>query len=416
MLHFYLCRLEGTIPTEISVFPRLSHLELGGNYLNGSIPSEIANLGVLTYIACGLNSIDGTIPVGIGLMTNLEFIGFSYNNIQGSVPSSFTNLIKMEFFSIRYNQLSAAQETLDAIASFPRLVAFLVNTNNFAGNFENALFASSLKLLRLSDNYFSGDMLLSKVCTLSQLDELSIYNNLFSGSVPSCIGNLSKLVILDLGYNYLRGTIPSSMKQLVSLERIELQTNLFTGNIADVFLTHTLLSTVVFSDNRFTGNLPTLNTSALIVLVATKNCFSGTLSTSLCSLSSLRTLALSGLASSSHCRSSNWLGFTRSIGGDIPFCLFNMPSLEQLYVSGNGIQSKLSELPVTSNLENISLSYNRLSGSIPLSIQQKHDIFMLDLSFNRLLGTIEGMTNYSFNSNVSIRTNTVLVEANQLSG
>ena len=52
-------------------------------------------------------------------------------------------------------------------------------------------------------------------------------------------------------------------------------------------------------------------------------------------------------------------------------------------------------IPSHLHLINISLSNNRLYGTIPISIQQRSQMQYLDLSFNYLSGAIDAMTQYS---------------------
>ena len=141
--------------------------------------------------------------------------------------------------------------------------------------------------------------------------------------------------------------------------------------------------------------LPALESVSL-----SKNCFTGSLPTTLCGASSLTMLDFDGLRSSDDCIRTTaffqWLAISLDTAqiyqslytrGELLPCLFNSSALQALYLSGNGISGAIPDISPESALNTISLSHNRLHGSIPLSIQKWKDMIYLDLSYNRLSGT-----------------------------
>ena len=96
--------------------------------------------------------------------------------------------------------------------------------------------------------------------------------------------------------------------------------------------------------------------------------------------------------------------------GAIPACLFHMPSLRTLHLSGNGHSGSLpSDAFPQLSLTDISLSHNALTGTIPLFIQ--HRLWnSLDLSFNKLTGALD--TDFVPGQNGT----TLYLTANKLSG
>ena len=67
------------------------------------------------------------------------------------------------------------------------------------------------------------------------------------------------------------------------------------------------------------------------------------------------------------------------------------PNLTEVFLSGNGLDGKLPDIPADSKLRKISVPYNRLSGTIPFSISTSNELRYLALSNNHLSGTIENM-------------------------
>ena len=69
--------------------------------------------------------------------------------------------------------------------------------------------------------------------------------------------------------------------------------------------------------------------------------------------------------------------------GSIPPCIFNLPNLQTLHLSGNGFSGMLpNSLPV--NLTDLSLSHNFIKGTLSTSIQRMY-FSKLDLANNKVL-------------------------------
>eukprot|EP01034_Spumella_vulgaris_P034301 gene34301-42300_t len=61
----------------------------------------------------------------------------------------------------------------------------------------------------------------------------------------------------------------------------------------------------------------------------------------------------------------------KPIGGSVLACLFEMPVLETLHLSGNGLTGSLPSNDTNClQLVDLSLSHNELRGDIPLVLQQ----------------------------------------------
>ena len=187
--------------------------------------------------------------------------------------------------------------------------------------------------------------------------------------------------------------------------------NYFTGNLDSAFSEDSLVQTLQSLDvggNGITGTFPTalITSNVLEEFFAGQNCFSGSISSEICSAISLRTLAVSGMTAGQGCLteiSTFPFNFSRAttVPGNIPPCIFQMPELGILSLAGNGIRGSLSELPDTSKLHTIDLSQNRISGSIPLSMQHYICFKELDLSYNHLGGSFEDDVAWFVNDSMS---------------
>ena len=199
------------------------------------------------------------------------------------------------------------------------------------------------------------------------------------------------------------------ISKLPSLNRFFVQDNHLSGNLDKVFngSYQRYLNNVQLSNNQFTGELPEqlFLSSSLVSVSAVSNCFHGSIPDSICLNTKLQTLALDGLVCASSCRkkilpglSSSYISDRKIIGG-IPYCLWLMTNLQVLHISGNSLTGTLptSKIILSSALVDLSLSYNLLSGSIPNFIQE-HNWNNLDLSHNRLSGTLSSSFNSTSNS------------------
>jgi len=407
--------LTGTLPSELGVLGMLTQFSFGENQLYGTIPSSYGNLSSLEALILFDNSLTGTLPSSLGLLTLLESVSLSRNQLSGTLPTAFVTISALVFFSVRANQLSGS-ESVQLLLQVPQMRVLMLSDNFFSGDVDISSVSPLLGLLRLDNNLFTGSKLLPQLCAATGMYEVLISSNAFTGSLPSCIGNWSDMLNFDVGSNVFSGSIPAAFGSFKTLGTVVLSSNHFSGPLVDVF-NSTIFTTVVVSDNGFSGSLPftMFNSSSLTTFIASKNCFVGTLSSEMCLASSLRALALSGLTAGSGCAISvpvlNTYE-TRRFDGTIPSCLFSMPNLAQLYLDGNAMDSSLYDIPESSLLQNLSLSHNMIEGSIPSSILTRQNMQILDLSFNHLTGTLKYMCDF----NVSSPDTSVNLRSNHLSG
>lgn len=76
---------------------------------------------------------------------------------------------------------------------------------------------TSLILLDLEENEFSGPVVIGDYVALVNLEEYRVGRNNLSGSLPGAIENWSKLKVLSIGENEVEGSIPPEIGSLTDL-------------------------------------------------------------------------------------------------------------------------------------------------------------------------------------------------------
>lgn len=92
----------------------------------------------------------------------------------------------------------------------------------------------------------------------SSTSRLDLFDNAFTGSIPSELGRLTNLGLLDLAENAFSGTLPTEMVLMTSLYKLQLhQTNgTLTGKLP-AFDSFPNLVELLLDSNMFSGSIPT---------------------------------------------------------------------------------------------------------------------------------------------------------------
>ena len=170
-----------------------------------------------------------------------------------------------------------------------------------------------------------------------------------TGTISSRIGNLKKLRVLRLGANSLTGSIPAEITLCTNLDEISINDNLLTGSLPTGI-----------------GNLTNLN-----YLNVTDNNLSGQIPDGFYNLTSLGRAYLS--YDTDHMIGSNPIGRPQNsthnrFTGTLSAKIGNLTQLETLRLEGTYLTGTIPvELLRLDKLNEVSLSYNRFSGTLPKS-------------------------------------------------
>lgn len=414
------CSLTGLIPASLGSLSRLSLLYLENNSLQGVIPEALFGFSALHFLSLSTNRLTGTIPSFESLI-NLKGISLSNNKLTGSIPTDIgfaAKLVIMDFTSNKIGHRTPLKSRgiplqLYTLTSLRYL--FLGDNRLEDTISENVGNLTGLRELDLSVNPIGGHIPES-LYNLTLMSALYLDSCSLTGSVSPSIGNLINLKQFTFEDNRFSSSLPSTLAQMSSLVVFTGQKNDLTGKIENIFgQGNSNLELIDLSYNHLTGSVapdfflcPSLKTVAIM-----GNCFSGTISERICSSGSLELLLLDGLHAGESCHLHNHDPLNafptyraRNMEGTIPACLFGMANLTTLHLSGNGFYGGLdaSLLYPGSQLRVLTVSHNRLTGTIPKGIQRWNSD-ELDLQYNRISGTLNEMQNVNQRMRLKLKYN-----------
>lgn len=241
----------------------------------------------------------------------------------------------------------------------------------------------TLRELDFSQNSFNRipELFIKDCGGISGLRSLNFSNNRLDGSLPTFVG-FKRLEILDLSFNAMNGSISLQLDELVSLKCLNLSSNSFSGPVPTKIGRDKALEQLQLSRNKFQGTIPEDIASYvnLTFMDLSTNILSGSLPLQIGSFSKLEFLILS----------------VNNFGGNIPESLSRISSLVRLAAHQNGFIGKVPN-GITNYVKNLDLSYNNLSGSIPIDLLSKPQLETLDFSQNKFVGPIPGDVSSSSN-------------------
>ncbi|KAM0848170.1 hypothetical protein ACQ4PT_054561 [Festuca glaucescens] len=393
--------LAGEIPPCISNLTSLVRIHLPNNQLSGHIPAELGHLSGLRYVNLSFNALRGTVPFSLGTLRNLSSLDLGSNGLSGEIPPLLGSSPALESVSLASNFLEGEIPPLLANSSSLRYLSLENNsingvlpvglfdsstiteihllTNNLSGSIPPFMnFPSKLTYLGLSGNSLTGVVPMS-VANLSSLTTLLLAQNQLEGLIPD-LGKLSGLQVLDLSYNNLSGTVPPSIYNLSSLNFLGLANNNLGGTLpSEMGKTLPNIQILMMSNNHFQGDIPTSlqNASRMMYIHLGNNSLTGVIP----SFSSMPNLVYVMLYLN-HLEAGDWTFFS-SLG--------NCTQLQQLNVDTNNLwgvipANSIANLPKSLNA--LTLSWNKISGTIPLEIGNLTDLSMLYLDGNLFVGPI----------------------------
>ena len=333
--------------------------------------------GIVVELNLRNNRLTGEIPPALGKLNNLELLNLSGNRLTGTIPAELSNLSVLKTLVLSENELN--------------------------GPIPTGLGNHHLTSLKLSRNQLSGTIS-PEFSNLVRLRWLDLSDNRLTGPIPTELSNLVKLKRLNLSNNQLSGMIPHQLSSFDDLAGCETIGQIaLTQQALDIFQGYSgslaNLQTLDLSDNRLIGTIPPMLCSLadLQVLDLGYNRLKGTIPAELGKLAELRVLRLDGQSPfnqyvfSGHeeeerlanCQDDCYLH------GEIPPQLGQLTKLEDLTLSDNRLSGTIPAglgglLTVRSQLQTLDLSHNQLTGAIPAELSRLKYLISLNLSNNDL--------------------------------
>ncbi|KAF7047016.1 hypothetical protein CFC21_055995 [Triticum aestivum] len=390
-LHLYSCKWHGSIPEELGNMTSLEVIDFSENYIVGLIPSnleKLCNLQVLHFEdnniqasigefmdrlpRCTWNAIQvlsmhntnmiGKLPIWIGNMTSLIALDASYNMITGTVPLGVGALGNLTMLDLSYNKLDCVliKEHFSDLLSLESLD---LSYNSLKMDIE----PNWVPPFRLKDLNFQfcpvGPHFPEWLRWQTDIDFLFLGNTNMDDVIPNWFWvTFSRASWLDASENMLRGSLPANL-QHISANRIYLGSNKLAGLVPRLPIN---ISHLNLSSNSFSGSLPSeLKAPLLQELLLGNNQITGSIPSSMCKLTGLRRLDLSG----------------NNLTGDVMQCWKESDNNSSVFTLNSTGQ-------FGSSMYSLALSYNALSGEFPKVLQSASQLKFLDLSYNRFFGTL----------------------------
>jgi hypothetical protein len=210
----------------------VTKIELQKQHLSGTLPTELAMLDHLQILDLSTNRLRGTIPENYVYLTQLRALDFSYNTLTGSIPADLgVNCVYMEAVSLTSNHLSGPLPS--SMSAWTDLWYFDIGRNDLTGTIS------------------------SEIGIMTNMQTLSVSDNLFTGTLPSELVQLTWMRLFDAGSNAFSGTLPSGMEALSeNLWDFNVADNVFWGTLPVDLLGLTSIQLLLLSENMFSGTIP----------------------------------------------------------------------------------------------------------------------------------------------------------------
>ncbi|XP_027902387.1 probable LRR receptor-like serine/threonine-protein kinase At3g47570 isoform X1 [Vigna unguiculata] len=363
-----------------SMHKRVTKLDLAGYKLKGSISPHLGNLSYMTIFYLDNNNLYGDIPQELGKLSQMEELSVGNNSLVGEIPTNLTYCTNLKVLYLFGNNLIGRIPT--EISYLHRLQNLNVGSNKLTGRIPSFLGnLSALHRLSVGINNLEGEVP-HELCHLKDLVQIFVPVNNLIGTFPSCLYNISSLTVISATANQFTGSLPSNMfHTLPNLQQFYIALNQVSGTIPPSISNASTLSLLEIAANQFTGQVPDLEKlQDLFYLGLSQN-----------NLGDNSTNDLKFLKSLTNCSSLQMLDISyNNFGGQLPNSLANFSTqLNQLYLTSNKISG---DIPTTMGnligLTQLMMGYNRFSGSIPSTFGKFQNMQKLVLRANQLSGHI----------------------------
>ncbi|WJX67809.1 hypothetical protein P8452_52245 [Trifolium repens] len=234
-----------------------------------------------------------------------------------------------------------------------------------------------LQIIELSRNYLTGTIP-KEWGTMTNLVKISLHGNRLTGSIPAEIAKISTLQILEVWINQMSGNLPPELGNLTQIRTLRVSSNNFTGELPVTLANLTTLQDFQIDDNEFSGKIPDYiqNWRSINKLMIQGSGLSGPIPSGISLLTNLTDLRISDLNGSEYAPlpQLNNMALLKilvlrncNINGTLPKYLGNMTTLKYLDLSFNKVSGTVPTTYASADtkLTYIFLTGNLLTGQVP---------------------------------------------------
>ncbi|KAK8355660.1 hypothetical protein V6Z11_A05G305500 [Gossypium hirsutum] len=228
----------------------LTFLEVSGNLLSGELSECLFQLLVLNL---DNNNFSGEIPTSLGSLFSLKALNLHNNSFSGEIPLSLKDCSNLNLFGPKHLQANDFNGRIPA--NFCRLAHMQIldqSQNSISGTIPSCL--NNLTAMAQKRVYTYGGGRIFEYLGPFRVIDLS--SNKLTGEIPNEITSLFELVAPNLSRNGLTGLIPHNINQLKQLESLDLSENHLSGRIPVTMADLTFLSYLDLSYNNLSGRIP----------------------------------------------------------------------------------------------------------------------------------------------------------------
>ncbi|GAV65636.1 LRR_1 domain-containing protein/Pkinase_Tyr domain-containing protein/LRRNT_2 domain-containing protein/LRR_8 domain-containing protein [Cephalotus follicularis] len=391
--------LELSADADLSVFSNLTKLvklSMSNNSISGIIPNNIGEFKSLEFLDVSNNLFSSSLPPGIGKLENLQNLTLAGNNFSGSLPDSISGLVSIRSLDLSRNSFSGSLTT--SLTRLNNLVYLNLSLNGFAKRIPRGFeLISGIKVIDLRGNMFDGH-LDGEFFLLSNASHIDFSGNmLVSSSSQKILPGISESVkYLNLSHNQLTGSlvIGDELQLFENLRVLDLSYNQLSGELPGFNFVYEL-QVLKLSNNRFSGLVPNNllkgDTLLLTELDLSANNLSGEISMIMSTTLQVLNLSSNGLMGELPLLTGSCTVLDLSnnqLGGNLTSIL-KWEKIGYLDLSQNRLTGSIPDVtPQFLRLNYLNLSHNSLDGSLPKAIAQYPKLRVLDLSSNKLDGPL----------------------------
>lgn len=245
---------EGVKLARVNKEMRVVDLQLFGDKLKGELPKEIGQLTeLITLKICQSNHLKGTIIDEVYDLAKLKVLDFSFTRLSGELSPRIGELAQLDTLNLWKSQF--AENYVDENGK-PQL-NWEKNMDVFTGSIPQEIGQlTKLRMLNFARCGFTGE-LPETLGDLKSITRMDLSQCRFTGSIPASLGNLPELAWLALCNNQLSGTIPSELCNAPKLKDLILADNQLTGSIPSNIGQLSELGYLGVENNYLTGAIPT---------------------------------------------------------------------------------------------------------------------------------------------------------------